>query len=288
MTPTAPPSPARTIFEILEQGKTWDRGVAAVDAALGHTYAAATNDRTEAYYGPESIAPPMLHVRLMRDLLFDVMEDPALGLDMLKLLHGEHDVTIHRPLRPGDLVHMRGRLSHVEQKYKGLVVEALLIGFVEGTAAIEARTLFFIRDQMVGEPGRGKRAPGPDQSAPDRPADRVLEWTVDADQSHRYGEASLDRNPIHIDPAVAQQAGLPDVILQGLCTMAMTGAGLIQHQLHGQAARLRRLSVRWTRPVFNGSKLATHVWQVSDTELRFTVLNADGQPVISHGVAELR
>ncbi len=280
--------PPSEIIRIWDEGRSWDCGVVGVDPATIHSYAAATNDLADAYYGPDAIAPPMLHVRLMRDLLFGIMEDPGLGLDMLRLLHGEHDVTFHRPLRPGDLVHLRARLTHLEQKEKGLVVEARMFGFVEGTAAVEARTLFFIRGQRVAEVGRGRRAPGPDRSMPDRAPDAALPWVVDPDQSHRYAEASLDRNPIHVDPAVAQAAGLPDVILHGLCTMAMAGAGIVRSECHHQPAALKRLAVRWTRPVFNGSRLQTRIWRTSEQERRFEVVQDDGQPVITHGLAELR
>jgi ankyrin repeat protein len=67
-------------------GRTWDRGAALIEPADTHAYAAATTDVQDAWYGPDAITPPMFHVRLMRDLLFDVMEDKVLGLDMLKLL----------------------------------------------------------------------------------------------------------------------------------------------------------------------------------------------------------
>lgn len=276
------------ILRIWREGRSWDLGVVGVDPAQMHEYAAATNDLADAYYGPDAIAPPMFHVRLMRDLLFGIMEDPGLGLDMLRLLHGEHDATFHRPLRPGDLVHLRGRLSHLEQKAKGLVVEARMVGFVEGSPAVEARTLFFIRGQQVTEVGRGRRAPGPDRSMPEREPDAALRWTVDPDQSHRYAAASLDVNPIHLDPATAQAAGLPDVILHGLCTMAMASKSIVRSECHHQPSQLARLAVRWTRPVFNGSTLTTQLWRTGDKERRFMVVQDDGAPVITHGLAELR
>jgi acyl dehydratase len=266
-------------------GRTWDRGAALIEPADTHAYAAATTDVQDAWYGPDAITPPMFHVRLMRDLLFDVMEDKVLGLDMLKLLHGEHDVRVHTALRPGDLVHLRGELTHMEQKARGLVVEAALRAYREGALAVEARTLFFIRDQIVAPIGQGRREEPAPWSAGDRPPDLQRPWRVDPDQSHRYAEASLDRNPIHIDPAVARAAGLPDVILHGLCTMARAGSSVIRAE--GDPRRLRRLAVRWTRPVHNGESLITRIWRDDGGLRRFDVIRPDGSAVITQGLVVL-
>ena len=78
--------------------------------------------------------------------------------------------------------------------------------------------------------------------------------------TYRYAEASLDDNPIHVDPNTAKAAGLPDVILHGLCTMAMAGGSVVESQAGGDPLRLKRLGVRFARPVLNSSKLTTFGW----------------------------
>ncbi|MEC8423347.1 MAG: MaoC/PaaZ C-terminal domain-containing protein, partial [Myxococcota bacterium] len=250
-------------------------------------YAEATNDMSPVYFGPGAIAPPMLHARLLRDLLFRLMEDPELGLDMLHLLHGEHDLRVHRHLRPWDVVTRRATLDHVEQKEKGLLVEATLWGFVAAQPAVEARTSFFIRGQQVAPIGTGHRArprPGP---LPTRAPDVCRTFRVEADQSRRYAEASQDRNPVHLDPTVARAAGFDDVILHGLCTMALSGAALLGAVAFGDARVLRRLAVRWTRPVRNDTELQLRAWRDLPGSYRFEVFDAEGHAVIRNGIAEL-
>lgn len=250
-------------------------------------YAGATNDMSPVYFGAGAIAPPMIHARLLRDLLFGLMEDPDLGLDMLHLLHGEHDLRIHRHLRPWDVVTRRATLDHVEQKEKGLLVEATLWGFVAGQPALEARTSFFIRGQQVAPIGTGHRARPRLVPLPTRAPDVSRTIRVEADQSWRYSEASQDRNPVHLDPAVARAAGFDDVILHGLCTMALSGAALLGAVAFGDARVLRRLAVRWTRPVHNDTHLQLRAWRGASGSYRFEVFDADGHPVIRNGIAEL-
>lgn len=51
-------------------GKTWHIGARGIVVAEARAYAAATGDDNPAY--EEGIAPPMLHVRLMRPLLWGI------------------------------------------------------------------------------------------------------------------------------------------------------------------------------------------------------------------------
>jgi len=282
--PAAPPAPADLTPAI---GKVYHGGYVQLDPAWIDAYAAATNDGSVVYAGPDAVAPPMLHVRLLRDMMFAIIGDPSLDLDVLRLVHGEHDAVFHRPLRPWDLVQLRARLDHVEQKAKGLLVEGTLIGIVEGEVAVEARSSFFIRGQMRFPVGYGKRAAPPAPAPPDAPPSHTFTWAVDADQSLRYAAASLDDNPIHTDPATAQAAGLPDVILHGLCTMAMSGRGLVQAFAWGDARKLARLAVRFSKPVLNGSTLTTRAWSTAEGVV-FEVRDAGGDAVITNGLAVFR
>ncbi len=260
-------------------GKRYDGGTVVVQPEHAAAYAAATNDPSAAYAGSEAIAPPMFHVRLIKDTMFQVAGDPELDLDMLRLVHGEHDATFHRPLRPGDAVTLEGRLESVTEKSSGLLVVSRHTGTVEGALAFEAKTAYFIRAKTRPTGSKPKRTP---PAAPP-PPERSVSWSVDADQSHRYAEASLDRNGIHIDKTVATNAGLPDVILHGLCTMAMAGVSLTDALGGGDPTRLKRLSVRFSGMVFNGDTLTTHTWPGG----AFAVTNAAGKPVITGGIVEL-
>ena len=268
-------------------GKTYQGGYVLLDPAWIDAYAAATADPSIVYAGPDAVAPPMLHVRLLRDMMFAIIGDPSLDLDVLRLVHGEHDAVFHRPLRPWDLVQLRARLDHVEQKAKGLLVEGTLIGIVEGEVAVEARSSFFIRGQMRFPVGYGKRAVPPPPTPPDAPPTHTFTWAVAPDQSLRYAAASLDDNPIHTDPATAAAAGLPGIILHGLCTMAMSGRGLVHTHAWGDARKLARLAVRFSKPVLNGATLTTRAWSTPEGVV-FEVRDEAGDAVITNGLAVFR
>jgi NAD(P)-dependent dehydrogenase (short-subunit alcohol dehydrogenase family)/acyl dehydratase/putative sterol carrier protein len=290
--PAAPPAAtaetaqAKKVWPI---GKRYDGGYQFADPAHALAYAHATSDTSPAYHGADPICPPMFHVRLMHGVIFQIATDPELGLDLLRLVHGEHDATFHKVIRPWDLVHTRGELLSVEEKSSGLLVKSGLYGFVDGQLAVSCTTVYFIRGTEPKAPPKPATAAGgapAPQAAPPTP-DHSLSVDVAADQSLQYAAASLDDNPIHTDPATAAAAGLPGVILQGLCTMAMSGAAVTRALADNDARRVQRIAVRFARPVLNGQALTVQCWS-SDTGCNFTTLNAAGQPVLSHALFEVR
>lgn len=57
---------------------------------------------------------------------------------------------------------------------------------------------------------------------------KPFEVVVDKHCPFYYAGASGDFNPIHIDEEFAKKAGLPGIILQGLCTMAFVYRAVVK------------------------------------------------------------
>ena len=55
-------------------------------------------------------------------------------------------------------------------------------------------------------------------------------------------------------------AGLPGIIVHGLCTMAFTSKVAIDKLCSGDPTRLKRLRVRFSRPVLPGQTITTKFW----------------------------
>ena len=71
-----------------------------------------------------------------------------------------------------------------------------------------------------------------------------LRVTPDKYLPHRYAGASGDFNPIHIDPEFAKAVGLPQNILHGLYSMAITARG-VNAVADGDPRALKRLQVQF-------------------------------------------
>jgi len=258
------------------------------------SYALACNEDNPRYIDPASpggiIAPPMFGVVVTWESLLNASGDPEVGVDVMRLQHGEQEMEFIAPIRPGDLITSRSRIASIESRTTG---EALDIELTaqnqDDEPVLRAVTGLFIRGTRRDR--SAAVATARETSRPEGEPIVVMSQTIDRDQTFRYAEASGDRNPIHVDENVARMAGLPGIIVHGLCTMAFVARVVVDSLCERDSTRLKRLRVRFARPVFPGQTINTLIW--SDGEhggwRRYTLetYNPDGQAVIRGGIAEI-
>jgi acyl dehydratase len=96
---------------------------------------------------------------------------------------------------------------------------------------------------------------------------------------------------VHLDAAVAQKFGLPGIICHGLCTMAMAGNAAIAALGGGSPQRMKRLAVRFAKPLLPGQEIVSSFWsdapREGNTTYRFQTEAADRTVVLSNGLVEL-
>jgi acyl dehydratase len=263
-----------------------------VTTAAMQQYARAYNDDNRAFFDAARpgglVAPPMFAVVVTWGSTLNAVMDPEAGADLLRLVHGEQDMSFPAPIRPGDRITSRAKITAIETKATGETLTVELSAANQNGVAVN-HSVFgaFIR-------GGGRRA-GPQETRTDEPPSGepilAVAQNIDPDQTFRYAEASGDRNPIHVDENVARMAGLPGIIVHGLCTMAFTSKVMIDNLCDGEPTRLKRLRVRFSRPVRPGETITTRVWPAGEREGRrvfaFETSASDGQSVIRGGIAEV-
>ena len=133
----------------------------------------------------------------------------------------------------------------------------------------------------------GERAPDHRLAADGAPVAEIS-YPIAEDQTIRYAAASGDRFAIHLDDEFARSVGLPGRIVHGLCTMAFTGRAVLEAAGVEDPARIGRLAVRFSAPLFPGDTLTTRVWELGDGGYGFEAVGGDGATVVKDGRAELR
>jgi acyl dehydratase len=256
-------------------------------------YARACNDDNPAYFDPAApggiVAPPMFGVAVTWMSVVGAVGDPELGADLLRLLHAEQDMEFLAPLRPSDEISTVARIASIEARPGGEAMTLELNARSRADAPV-LRTLFGILIRVARRDRAAARRAERLVSPPGAPMLSV-EQTIDRDQTFRYAEASGDRNPIHVDENVAKMAGLPGIVVHGLCTMAFASKVMIDGLCGGDPVRLKRLRVQFSRPVFPGQSITTRVWAGGERAGRrayaFETYNPEGMAVIRGGIAEI-
>ena len=292
-------APERAMRDLI--GKKYLGRAGFVTAQAARLYIDATEQHDPPYFGEggesATMVPPMFAVRPFMEGLIAFFEDEEAGVDLTRVLHGEQDMRFHAPVHVGDLVVQRTEIFAVEDKSSGRVVRLKQRLLRDGEIVCEAISSMFIRatTRSVGDkPASAKASAAPSQEQEHPPVVFSAQQEVAADQSLRYAEASGDHNPIHVDPEFARAAGLPGIILHGLCTMAFASRAVVQGACGGDPVRLQRLKVRFIKPVRPGDVLTTEGWRAGAADdaagvevYGLELLNQDGEVVLGQAVAEV-
>ncbi len=229
-------------------------------------YAEATNDPIERHRSGE-IAPPVFAVVPV----FMSMAPAALSVApvelLMKLVHGEQDFHFHRPIFPGDTLVARAKPIGFAGMPNGSTVTTYAETRTDAGELVNEQWMTAFFRKVDAGTGVGESAPGhklDDDLRRRPPAAEVLQH-IDADQTFRYSPASGDPMPIHLDEEIARMSGLPGIINHGLCTMAFTSWAALTELADGRVERLRRLAVRFAKPVLPEQDITTRFWQAGET-----------------------
>ncbi|MEA2843624.1 MAG: hypothetical protein QOJ69_1295 [Actinomycetota bacterium] len=265
-----------------------------VDPEQVRAYVAATNDDNSAYASGR-LAPPVFSVIPSWDPMIAALHDVMPADQMPMLLHALQDMRFHRPLVPGTTLSTVAGLFGVQAARAGtwVTIRSTSHDVDNGLLVMEQYGTMFIRGWKAAASSGADR---PDHAFPSAgrgaPVAEVAA-TLDADQTLRYADASGDRNTIHVDDGFARSVGLPGIILHGMCTMAICAQAVIEGVAGSDPARLRRLAVRFSKPVLPGSDLVTTIYSLNGgaetpgaTSYAFEATSR-GERVIRDGRAEI-
>ncbi len=214
-----------------------------------------------------------------------------LGIDFLKLVHGEQSVQLHAPLPPAATLIGRSRVVRLVDKGEGkgavMHVEKQLIDEATQQHIATAEQVLFLRGDGGFSKDGGGDDPAPAAPAtPDTPPDQVLELPTRADQAALY-RLSGDLNPLHIDPVVASKAGFARPILHGLATYGIACHGVVKAFCDYDPTRLTSIRARLSSPVYPGETIRLECWRVgNEIAFRGRVPERD-VVVLMHGRAAL-
>lgn len=219
------------------------------------------------------------------------MRDRAeLGIDAMKLVHGEQSVTIHSPLPSEGTATGRTRVTRVVDKGagKGAIIHAVkeLTDSASGRHLATVESVYFGRGDggFSTASGNGDEPAPPLPAVPQSPPSRVIELPTRPEQALVY-RLSGDMNPLHADPAIAARLGLEKPILHGLATWGLAGRAIASQFLAHQPGRLKALKARFSAPVYPGETLRLDCWEQADGLAFQLAAPARGVIVLANGLA---
>ncbi len=214
--------------------------------------------------------------------------DMNLGLDYLKIVHGEQWMTVHKLPAPSGTVVGKTTVDGVVDKgaEKGCIVTLRREVYDQASGdhlATVGQSLFARADGGIGSSGE---APPEMGQIPDREPDMVVDMPVSLRAALIY-RLSGDVNALHIDPAVARKAGFDRPILHGLATYGVMGHAVIKAACAYDPTRMKGLRGRFSAPVFPGETITVNLWNAPGGAALTGEVKARGVTVFKNGFADL-
>jgi acyl dehydratase len=276
---------------------------ALVDARWMMAYAAGLNDSLQCYFDtrrPEGIqAHPLFPVCFewpAVTALFRELRDSGLTLaEAQRGVHASHGLTIHRPPRAGETLTTSAAIVGLEERKPGAYSVSRLetVGSNNEPICTTLYGTLYRGVQVNGTAspiGMSENA-ARRSSAATQPC-REISIAVPAGAAHVYTECARIWNPIHTDALVAENAGLPEIILHGTATLALSVSRLLNCEANDDPRRVARIIARFGAMVPMPSNLTLRILAREESSdgarVYFETLNAQGAPAIRDGLVILR
>jgi acyl dehydratase len=207
------------------------------------------------------------------------LRDKQLGVDWIRLLHGEHYYEVHRPLPVEGKITAHHQVVGVEDKGqgRGAVVNFDKTLFDEGgniLARVE-QSNFCRGDGGCGSFGRAAKVRPP---LPEGPPDLVHEIATSRQIALLY-RLNGDYNPVHADPDVAREAGFAQPWIAGMCSMGLATRAVVEALCDHNPDRVRAMFVRFRNVCFPGETMRYEFYRTGEGA-RFRVVVAERNAVI--------
>lgn len=136
----------------------------------------------------------------------------------------------------------------------------------------------------------GEKPPKDIVEIPDREPDAVVEETMAYNMPLLY-RLMGDWHQQHINWSYTKQTGLERPIAHGVALGGYVMRHAISTFFPSEPERMTRFKTRITSPVIPGCKLHTKMWQISEKEIRFQLVDADAdetsaKPHLNWGIIE--
>jgi len=261
---------------------------------IAMAYAAGINDTNPIYFDDLRPGGVAVHPCLAFSLQWAARFRPDQQLNARAAPFGVHastDLRMFRPFKTGEAITTQGENIAKRQLKPGVY-------------SVERYRMTASNGDLVAELYYNGITRGATLSTGDRVIEQEPSWPqvdkasvepiwrkpvlVGLHAGQQYTECARIFNPIHTEPSVAKKAGLPDMILHGSATKAMSLTAIVDGCFGGDANRITRLCGQLRAMVLMGTTITVEAIaeEVSNGQKRvlFRCLNEEGAAAISNGV----
>lgn len=242
-------------------------------------YVDATLDNPSRYIRSGHAAPPFYLSRLLYPMFRYFMINKDLGLNLLRMVHGQQSVEWFGNISEGDMLNVKVEIHDICGSAAGDTLTLRTTISSKEKVLGTADTLFIIRAKKNGQE---KAAPVKEEQGGRELFRRTIR--TEEGQQLKYAKVSGDENFIHTSNFLARLAGLPRTIMHGVCIGAMATNSLLDEVLGGDMSKMKRISMRFANPVLPGEEITLVGYETAArNRILFAAYNSKGRAVLKNG-----
>ena len=262
-----------------------------VNARQISNYAAAISDLNDVYYLSEKqnnlCSHPLFPVRISWGIIESLSEyldiETPFNLQSQLVHHSEY-LQFKRLPKPGDVLTLKGELAAVTPHHRGA---KLILKFEYYDQSDQLILIEYIGSILFGvnctDAGRGINTIPTVQRIEESTPIWSESISVPRSAPYIYDGCTEIVYPVHTDQKFARSMGLPDIILQGTATLAMSISTLLKKELGDDPRLVEVVAGKFTDVVVPPNNLTVQLLKKSSQELFFDVKEKTGQFVIRGG-----
>ncbi len=264
-------------------------------------YAAAINDNNDYYFDDEQkegiVAPPMFAAAVSWPIAenlpeYIISDDFPFEL-MMTIVHYSEHLKIHRLMKPGDKLTIKGEIAAILPHRAGTHVILCLKTIDDNNEPVftQYHGGMLRGVQCVGEGvGEDKIPKFPSFKGNSDPLWKET-IVIDPLRSFIYDGCTGITFPIHTSKEFAHQVGLPGIIMQGTATLAFAVRVLTNKEADGNPLKIKEIACKFTSMVLPGTDvqivLNERIRTGNNIDLFFNVFNDREKKAISEGYVRI-
>jgi len=210
----------------------------------------------------EFLPAPYLHIAA-NPLMMSIITHPSFPIKALGLIHKQHDMTQHRPIRRYEHFDIVCKLDNIQKNDDFVEFQLTTKATLKDEIIWESVGTFISRNPKAKLKRNREKKPIQTEA---ETIWQEKEWELDYYLGQKYARISGDYNPIHIHKRTARLFGFRRHIAHGMWMLAHCAA-----QFHG-AFDSYKLKTQFNAPVFLPSKL-NFLYDKTSNLIKFRVSN---------------
>jgi acyl dehydratase len=197
-----------------------------------------------------------------------------------RLVHAQHDLVLHKRVTTGP-IRVSGKVVAAVQRKPGTLVVFRFTSRDAQDDLVSTTDFSALYRDVKLEGGERSIERIDDPPRHESKLESAGKIAVAPTAAHVYTECARIFNPIHTDVAYARAAGLPDIILHGTATLALS-VSKVTDSLARPRSSVRRVRCRFAGMVTMPNTLTVSTSRDGDA-IAFETRNARGEAVIERG-----